>query len=82
MQVHVFIQFIVNLLELWLFPFGRVLSPIFLLSKSVFYYFRPKRVIGWTEEQEFELRNLYDRFCKTDGEIFCLLNDAGVINLH
>ncbi|XP_022340668.2 protein timeless homolog [Crassostrea virginica] len=29
----------------------------------------PKRVIGWTEEQEFELRNLYDRFCKTDDPV-------------
>lgn len=29
----------------------------------------PKRVKGWNEEQEFELRNLYDRFKSTDDPV-------------
>ncbi|XP_062584373.1 protein timeless homolog [Saccostrea cucullata] len=29
----------------------------------------PKRVVGWNEEQEFELRNLFDRFRDTDDPV-------------
>lgn len=40
----------------------------FCLADSFVCHCRPKRVKGWNEEQEFELRNLYDRFKSTDGK--------------
>lgn len=40
----------------------------FCLADSFVCHFRPKRVKGWNEEQEFELRNLYDRFKNTEGK--------------
>lgn len=48
----------------------------FCLADSFVCHFRPKRMKGWNEEQEFELRNLYDRFKSTDGKkrILSILN--------
>lgn len=40
----------------------------FCLADSFVCHFRPKRAKGWNEEQEFELRNLYDRFKNTEGK--------------